>query len=74
MREERAATAAKVSSRGTYEYLWIYYLGTEREKQEKIRTIPHFRKVAQNLLRHHMSNLGAEISKCGKRINHSDTR
>ena len=37
IKEERAATAAKVSSRGTDDYLWIYYLGTEREKQGKSR-------------------------------------
>src|ERR1700761_7729275 len=37
IKEERAATAAKVSSRGTDDYLWIYYPGTEREKQGKSR-------------------------------------
>jgi hypothetical protein len=37
IKEERAATAAKVSSRGTYDYLCTYYPGTEREKQEKLR-------------------------------------
>ena len=39
IKEERAATAAKVSSRGTDDYLCIYYPGTDREKQEKSRTV-----------------------------------
>jgi hypothetical protein len=49
IKEERAATAAKVCSRGTDDYLWIYYLGTPREKQEKSPAQKVIREVRQRL-------------------------
>lgn len=65
IKEERAATAAKVSSRGTDDYLWIYYPGTEREKQEKSRT-PKVNRAREERLNDeyrrtsHVGKLGAK--------------